>query len=107
MFEAISAYQLDWNAMTVEGYNEIENEVTMVFNCDITTNEKSENVINYIIGRTVWCCKNFPPNVKVVLSFDIRGQQIIVTKSNLFKDRVLELFNSLSISNPLSIDFLR
>lgn len=107
MFETISAYQLDWDPITVEGYNQVANEVTMVFNCDITNNVKSENAVHYIIGRTVWCCKNFPSNVKIVLSFDIRGQQIIMTKSNIFKNRILELLNSLRVSNPISVDFLR
>lgn len=107
MPEMIHAYQLNWNPMTIEGYNEIANEATMVFNCDLTTKEKSENVVQYVTGRTVWCCQNFPPNIKITLSFDIRGQGIILTKTTIFKDRILRLMSDLCIDNQILIDFLR
>jgi len=103
----IEAYQLDWDQITVESYNENKNEVTMVFNCDITTESKCQDVITYVIGRTVWCCQNFPSQATIVLSFDIRGQGIIMKKSNLFKTKVLDLIDSLDIEAQILIDFLR
>jgi hypothetical protein len=106
MFETIKTYQLNWNAITVEGYSELKNEAIMVFNCDITTDEKSNNVINYVVGRTAWCCQNLPKNIKIKLSFDIRGQGVILTEFNIFKDQVLALINNLPITNLVIIDVL-
>ena len=103
----IEAYQLDWDQITVEGYNENKNEVTLVFNCDITTEGKSQDVIKYVIGRTVWCCQNFPSSATIILSFDLRGQGIIMTKSSLFKTKLLELIGVLNIDAQILIDFLR
>lgn len=107
MFETIKAYLLDWDPITVEGYNENKNEVTMVFNCDITTEDKSQEVIKYVVGRTIWCCKNVPNKAKITLSFDIRGQGIIMNKSNVFKDKILELITPLNVNNQILIYFLR
>ena len=102
----ISAYELDWNPMTVEAYNERENKATMVFNFDITTEDKIKNVIQYVIGRTIWCHKNLPPKVKIILAFDIRGQNIIASRSSLFKNEIVQLINNLNIDNQVSVEFL-
>jgi hypothetical protein len=104
---AIRAFNLDWNPMTAEAYSEEKNEVTMVFNLDVTTEEKIKNVIQYIVGRTIWCHRNFPVKARIILSFDIRGQSIIVSRSNKLKQRILELINNLNIDNQISIEFLR
>lgn len=107
LLNTIKAYELDWNQMTVEAFNEQKNEATMIFNLDITTEDKITNVIQYVVGRAIWAQKNFLSKVKITLSFDLRGQNIIVSRSKLFKDRMLELINNLDIDNQISIDFLR
>jgi hypothetical protein len=107
MLDFIDAYKLNWNPMTVEGYDEKRNEVAMVFNCDISTEKKSENVITYVVGRTLWCCKNFPFKAKIVLSFDIRGQDVIMSKSTKFKEKLLKILDALNVDNLILIDFLR
>jgi len=107
IIEGIKAYNLDWNPMTAEAYNEKANEVTMIFNFDITTEEKVKNVVQYIIGRSIWCHKNFPAKAKIILSFDIRGQNIVVSGSTVFKNKILELIDNLKIDNQISIEFLR
>ena len=73
----ISAYEFDWNPITVEGYSEKKNEIIMVFNFDVTTEDKVKNVVQYVVGRTAWGYKNFPKDSKIILSFDFRGQNII------------------------------
>lgn len=107
MLSLIDAYTLEWNPMTAEGYNESKNEVTLVFNCDITTESKVNEVVKYVVGRTFWCCQNFPSKAKITLSFDIRGQGIIITKSTRFKEKLFEIFEPLNIDNRILIDFLR
>jgi hypothetical protein len=107
MLDKINAYELDWDQITVEGYDENKNEVTMVFNCDITIEDKYQEVLKYVIGRTVWCSYNFPSKAMITLSFDIRGQGVIMTKSNIFKSKLIKIVNDLGIDNQIVIDFLR
>lgn len=104
--DAISAYEFDWNPITVEGYSEKKNEIIMVFNFDVTTEDKVKNVVQYVVGRTVWGYKNFPKDSKIILSFDFRGQNIIVSKTISIKSKILELINNLNIDANVSIDFL-
>jgi len=107
MIDKINAYKLDWDPITVEGYIEKANEVILVFNFDIRTEEKISNVIQYVVGRVAWGCKNFPPEAKIRLSFDIRGQEIIISKSDSLKQKILESIFNLDIRNQILIDFLR
>lgn len=102
----ISAYQFDWPPITVEGYKKAENKVVMVFNLDITTPAKVQNVIQYVVGRAVWCSLNSPAKVNILLSFDFRGQDIIVTKAQNLKSEILRLLGKANINNQVSIDFL-
>jgi len=107
MLSQIKVYGLDWDEIIVEGYDEMLKEITMVFNCDISTLQKSQKVIKYVVGRTSWGYLNFPPNVAIRLSFDIRGQGVIISKSDFFKRNLLEIFNCIGIKNSVFIDFLR
>lgn len=107
MLNKIRAYSLEWDEITVEGYNKNTNEIIMVFNCDISTIQKSKEVIKYVVGRTSWGYLNFPANALINLSFDIRGQGIIMSKSDSFKKNLLEMFSLVGIDNFISVDFLR
>ena len=104
--DAIFAYEFDWNPITVEGYSEKNHEIIMVFNFDVTTEDKVKNVVQYVVGRTAWGYKNFPKDSKIKLSFDFRGQNITVSKTNSIKSKILELINNLNIDVQVSIDFL-
>jgi len=104
--DTISAYKFDWNPITVEGYNEKNNEIIMVFNFDVTTEDKVKNVVQYVVGRTAWGYKNFPKESKIILSFDFRGQNIIVSKTKSIKSKISELITNLNINAKVSIDFL-
>ncbi|SDR89222.1 hypothetical protein SAMN05216490_0142 [Mucilaginibacter mallensis] len=107
MLDQINTYKLDWDPITVDGYNENNNVVTMVFNCNITTESKYQEVVKYVVGRTLWCSYNLPSKAIITLSFDIRGQGVIMTKSNMFKLELLEKINVFQIDNQIIIDFLR
>jgi len=106
MTDNISAYKFDWPPITVEGYKKAENKVVMVFNVDVGTPAKVEHVIQYVVGRTLWCSLNSPAKVNILLSFDFRGQGIIVTKTQSLKSEILRLLNKANITNQVSIDFL-
>jgi len=103
----ITVYDLRWNSMTTEAFNENKNEATLIFNFDITTEEKIKNVIQYVVGRTIWGHKNLPAKANIILSFDIRGQSIIMSRSTEFKGRILAIINNLGVDNQISIEFLR
>ncbi|MCO5950095.1 hypothetical protein [Mucilaginibacter flavidus] len=103
---SIPAFNLNWNPITVEAYNEEKNEATMIFNLDVTTEGKVKHVIHYVVGRTIWCHRNVPANAHIILSFDFRGQGIIVSRASKFKQEILELLANLNINNHISIDFL-
>lgn len=103
----LAAYQHDWNPCTVEGYDQSNKEVTMIFNFDITTSSKTEAVIHYVVGRLIWGINNFPENVKVRLSFDVRGQGIIISRSTALKNVILQYVNDLNITNAIEIEFFR
>jgi len=105
MLSVIKAYKHDWNPSTSEGYSEEKNEVYMVFNCDIRMN-KTDNVIQYVVGRIVWISSNFPLNSKIIISFDFRGQEIIISGARSFKDKILKMLDKINIVNNISIDFL-
>jgi hypothetical protein len=107
MLVKINAYELDWNPIIVEGYNEKKNEVTMVFNCNIMTEYKYQEVIKYVVGRILWCRYNFPSKAIITLSFDIRGQGVIMTRSNVFKSKLTKIIRDLEIDNQIIIDFIR
>lgn len=107
MIDTIRAYQLDWGPITVEAYDEKKNQATIIFNCDLTTEEKSKDVIQYVVGRTLWCCRNFPPGVRIVLTFDIRGQDLALSKSKMFEIELQRLMNGLNSNNYIVVDFLR
>jgi len=68
--------------------------------------DKIINVIQYSVGRAIWCCKNFPAEVKIKMAFDFRGQGIIVSKTRSLKNKIIEIIEKLKITNQISIEFL-
>ena len=100
------AYDLDWDQATVEGYNESQNEALMVFNLDMTSEEKIARAIQYVVGRAIWVSHNFPPGANVVLSFDARGQNIDLSRLDKLKQTILELIENTGVDNQVSIEIL-
>ena len=103
----VYAYRFDWGHITAEAYSESKNEVVLIFNCDLRNQVNINNVIQYVIGRICWGCINFPEKAVINVTFDIRGQEIIVSKSKQIKEGVLEKLDSLGVINNISVDFLR
>src|ERR1700760_2447056 len=93
------AYNLDWDQATVEGYNESQNEALMVFNLDMTSEEKIARAIQYVVGRVIWVCHNFPPGAGIVLSFDTRGQNIDISRLDKLKQTILVLIENTGVDN--------
>lgn len=104
-FAKLPIYRGDWGQITVEGYNEQLNEVSFIFNYNLLSNQS--NVINYVIGRLCWGIINFPANTEIRMIFDIRGQNVIISKSSEFKQVLTEKIDSLNIPNKITIEFFR
>jgi hypothetical protein len=102
----VVAYKKDWNPARAEGYDEKKNEVILVFNCDFTTLDNQKNVLIYSTGRLFWICNNFPSTAKIIISFDFRGQGIIVSKTKAFKALIEDYMKRSNYNNELLIDFL-
>lgn len=103
----IFAYSLDWNPITVEAFDERKKEAYMIFNFDITAEQKIESVVQYVVGRTVWGYLNFPSKSKIILRFDIRGQNLVASESTSLKNDIQELLSNLNINNQVLIEFYR
>jgi len=107
MLQNIYPYKFNWGQVTADLYNEVTNEVTLIFNCDLTSEKNISNTFQYVVGRTCWGIINFPEGSIVKLMFDIRGQEIIVSKSKSFKNLLIDRFNKLNVVNSIVIEFLR
>jgi hypothetical protein len=100
-------YAFDWGKFTAEAYDSRGNEVTIIFNCDLRNDKNIDNTIQYAIGRLCWGVFNFPPATSLRVVFDIRGQEIIVTKSKKFKEKFIAIVAKLEIDNMMMIEFIR
>ena len=102
----VRPYEFDWGEIIVEGHSEKENEIILIFNCDLRTEENIANTVQYVVGRLCWGIKNFPPNIAVRLTLDIRGQEIILSRARKIKERILNILDKLAISNSIEIEFI-
>jgi hypothetical protein len=67
---------LDWGVVTPEASNEQNNEFTYVHNHDLTTADKVDRSIRFLIGRLNFYAIHLPENGFHHVKMDIRGQQI-------------------------------
>lgn len=100
-------YKFDWGKITAEAYDAQKNEITLIFNCDLRNEKNIENTVQYVVGRLCWGIVNFPPAAVIRMVFDIRGQEIIVSRSKRIKEGLLERIKKLSIMNNVMVEFLR
>lgn len=67
---------LDWGTVTPEASNDQSNEFTYVHNHDLTTEDKVDRSIRFLIGRLNFYAIHLPKNGFHHVKFDIRGQKI-------------------------------
>ena len=67
---------LDWGPVTPEGANLETNTLVYVYNHDLTSNDKVERTIRFILGRLFHYDRHLPLNPKHKVTLDIRGQHI-------------------------------
>ena len=67
---------LDWGQVTPEGANTDVNEFYYVYNHDLSSVEKVDRTVRFIIGRLNYYDLHLPPNPRHVVRIDGRGQGI-------------------------------
>lgn len=67
---------LDWGQITPEGYNTQTKVVLHVFNHDLTSSEKIDRTVRFIVGRVNYYELHVPPGATHLIKIDARGQQI-------------------------------
>ncbi len=67
---------LDWGQVTPESANLNTNTFVYVYNHDLTSMEKVDRTIRFIIGRLFYYDNHLPKDPIHKIKFDIRGQQI-------------------------------
>lgn len=106
MIKNIPAYEFDWGHITAEALDRSKNEVSVIFNCDLNNETNKINTVQYVIGRLCWGAIHFPEDVQIRVTFDIRGQEIIVSRSSKFKNIIMDRLEKLGVKQ-VQIDFLK
>ena len=68
--------KLDWGLVTPEATLNENNEYIYIYNHDLSTLDKVDRTIRFVIGRLNYYDCHLPPNPKHFIQIDIRGQQI-------------------------------
>jgi len=68
--------ELDWGQVTPEGVDLNTNTFVYVYNHDLTSKEKVDRTIRFIIGRLLYYDNHLPKDPIHKIKLDIRGQQI-------------------------------
>ena len=67
---------LDWGQVTPEGTDVKSNKFVYVFNHDLSSLEKIERTVRFILGRLNYYDNHLHPDPKHAITFDLRGQDI-------------------------------
>jgi hypothetical protein len=95
---------LDWGHVTPESANMENNEFTYVYNHDISSPEKINRTIRFIVGRLAYYDKHLPANPKHLVKIDVRGQDISEATEEKIKTEIHSRYTS---SNILIINIVR
>jgi hypothetical protein len=67
---------LDWGHVTPEGYNRQTNVVLHVFGHDLSSLEKIDRTVRFIVGRVIYYELHVPAGATHFIKIDARGQDI-------------------------------
>jgi hypothetical protein len=66
----------NWGQVTPEATLDGKNEYIYIYNHDLSSVDKVDRTIRFIIGRLSYYDYHLPPNPKHSIQIDIRGQQL-------------------------------
>ncbi|WP_207429369.1 hypothetical protein [Pedobacter sp. SYSU D00535] len=93
--------KLDWGIVTPEGTRLERNEFIYVYNHDLSSAEKLNRTLRFILGRLRYYDTQLPPNPKHLVKIDLRGQSVPKNTTDLLK---MELNNQ--YPGNLTISFI-
>jgi hypothetical protein len=97
-------HTLDWGHITPESFNFITNTYTHIYNHDLTSDEKVDRTIRFIIGRLNYYDSHLPKGSAHSIKIDARGQQI----SDLVYDQIKQgVLGRYSRPNSLTIQIFK
>ncbi|MRG48773.1 hypothetical protein GFS24_26930 [Chitinophaga sp. SYP-B3965] len=67
---------LNWGHVTPEAAKSSENEFYFIYNHDLSSADKVNRTIRFILGRLLHYDHHLPPNPIHVIKIDARGQEI-------------------------------
>src|SRR5690606_31300824 len=102
---AYNPLNLDWTQTTVEGFDKVTNQAILVFNFSLNRKNGYGNAVQFIVGKILAVIKNFPIGVNLKLIFDIRGQDMILSRTDKFKSSILGILGINKINNNVIFEF--
>ncbi len=94
----------DWGQVTPEGSNLNTNTFVYIYNHDLTSLEKVDRTVRFIIGRLLYYDNHLPKDAFHIVKIDIRGQQIKNETCDLIHN---ELKIKYSRPESLEINFIK
>ena len=95
---------LDWGHVTPGGANLAKNEFVYVFNHDITSSQKIDRTIRFILGKLLYYDNHLPKNARHIVNIDIRGQQMTDTTCEFISTNLIDKYKR---SGLLTIRFAK
>ena len=95
---------LDWGQITPEGADLSINTFVYVYNHDLTSSERVDRTIRFIVGRLLYYDGHLPKSPIHKLKFDVRGQQLT---NEIFDFICHEIKLKYPNPNSLEIEFIK
>ena len=89
---------LDWGQVTPEAANIVNNEFVYVYNHDLSSTDKVDRTIRFILGRLNYYDTQLPKNPIHLIKIDARGQKISDTICDSIEQELKRRY-----SRPLSL----
>lgn len=83
---------LDWGEVSPESYNVLTNKATHIFNHDISTEEKIDRTIRFIVGRLTYYDFHLPQKSSHSVIFDGRGQNLSIKGCEFIKEQIRAIY---------------
>ena len=95
---------LDWGQVTPEAANLEINEFVYIYNHDLTSAEKVERTVRFILGRLNYYDDHLPKDPRHLIKIDTRGQQVSDTSLDSIEQ---ELKSKYSRPNSMTVNIIK
>ncbi len=84
---------IDWGQITPEWANIDANSFVYVYNHDLSSKEKVDRTIRFILGRLVYYDNHLPTDPNHIIKIDIRGQTIDSKTCDLIFQELKQMYS--------------